>query len=283
MTGTGWIEEPRAPSPLRGPLLASLVLHGAALALFWTLGLRAPETPELTVRMVRLGGGRNRPGWVDDRPKAAETRPETARPAEPEPRREPARAEAKPAPAAPPKAPAARPSEAPRETPVAPSTTTAEPRPATPAAEPPPAAEETAEPADAAASASAGAAPVPAGTIADDGAGPAGAGSARGASADPSARGVPGVAGYLSRLENAVQRQFRFPGTGSGRRAVYHFTVERDGRVANLELREASDVPGLDLAGRGAIQRAVLPPLPPGLDAPRLGVTYVFHDDREAR
>lgn len=275
-----------APSPLRGPLLASLVLHLVGLLLFWSLEQRPPATPELSVRMVRLGGGQNRPGWVDERPPAAEARPAETPARDPQPQAEPAPAaetrepKALPPPDVAPKAtpkrqaPAAKPAPAkvpPSET--APQET--KPVAAEKPLEPPPA------PVAAAASEAGESAPGaarPAGAV-DRAVGPRGEGSRQGAAADPEAKGAPGLSGYLSRLENAVQRQFRFPSTASGRHAVYHFTVERDGRVTNLELLQPSELPGLDLAARGAILKAVLPALPPGLDAPRLGVTYTFKDE----
>jgi TonB family protein len=283
------------PSPLGRPLLLSALLHLAALLLLFAGERQAPPSAELKVRMVRLGGGQNRPGWVDDRPRAVQERPgaPAARPAEEAPAPAEPRPDARSEPAAEPRAAAREPArraptatEPVRERPSGPGLREVAP---SPAALPPPmeAADRAAAPAGEharaagdglAADASPATAPAAGGQSAAA-AGPAGEGLGRGAAPDPEARDLPGLAGYLQRLEGSIQRQFRYPATGSGRRCVYHFRVERDGRVTQLELRQASELPGMDLAARGAIQRAVIPPLPPGFPAARLGVTYTFIDE----
>jgi hypothetical protein len=44
-------------------------------------------------------------------------------------------------------------------------------------------------------------------------------------------------------------------------------------------MEQGSGLPGLDLAGRSAILRAVLPPLPPAFPYDQIGVTFTFVDE----
>ncbi|MFA7331699.1 MAG: TonB C-terminal domain-containing protein [Candidatus Delongbacteria bacterium] len=242
-------------SPLGRPVLASLALHAGILLLLWWGGpsLKRPEA--VHVRLVRqAGGGMNRPGWVSDAP-PAET------PA--------AQPEESAAPAPEPAAPAARNS--------APTMArTPNPRPTTPAQP----AREPERPRRESDQATRPAAPGErtrrAGS--DAGAGPRGAGSSRtGATADQP--GLEGMSQYLVRLENSIQRTFKYPARSSGRKAVFHFLVDRQGRVSQLEQVGESGLPGLDLAGRSSITRAVLPPLPPVFPYDQIGVTFTFVDE----
>lgn len=239
---------PRRPGGLTGgPLAASLLVHAAALLLLWWGGPRLRHDTPLQIRMVRLaGGGRNLPGWVseDMRPDAlpAEETPAAAPEA---PRRE-----------TPPPVVARTPAPAraePRRTPAEPESPRRESERAT----------------------------LPdgrAGGRRDTGAGPRGPGGSRtGATADDP--DLAGMGQYLVRVENAVQRVFRYPAKATGRRAVFHFFVDRDGRIRELEQVLESGLPGLDLSGRSAITRAVLPPLPPAFPYDQIGVTFTFVDE----
>lgn len=115
-------------------------------------------------------------------------------------------------------------------------------------------------------------------TVVDSAAGAAGPGTDRtGASADDS--GVPGMRAYMMRAEQSVIRMFRYPSRGSGRIAIFHFFVDRRGRISSLELRQTSGLPGLDKAGESAIRRATFPPIPPSLGFERVGVTFSFKDE----
>lgn len=262
---------------------ASLLLHlliGASLLL-----LPQPDSPrEFSLRMVRLvGGGQNKPGWVKpeaprrlaEEEQAAARERLRSREVEPEPV-----VEQVPVPEPPKALPKVEtPTRGPEIAPVVkPEPAKVEERAASPeptAAEAP--REQTpAESVPAESTEQTGEATVPASE--ESMAGAAGAGTDRsGARADQSE--LPGLRAYLLRAEQSVARQFRYPARGSGKAAVYHFFVDRRGRIQELELREPSGLPGLDLAGRGALQRAVLPPLPPSLRIERLGVTYTFRDE----
>ena len=107
-------------------------------------------------------------------------------------------------------------------------------------------------------------------------AGPAGPG--KGAVADQ--QGLPGLSSWLGRVEAQIQRRFQYPARDTKARAVFHFYIERDGSISDLELRQSSELPGLDHAGRSAITRAVCPPLPAAFRHKRLGVTFTFVDER---
>jgi outer membrane biosynthesis protein TonB len=51
--------------------------------------------------------------------------------------------------------------------------------------------------------------------------------------------------------------------------------------MKELVLMKSSGISSLDLAARSALMRAKFPPLPPGFEARRLGVTYRFHDESQ--
>jgi len=234
-----------APPPARLPLAGSLLLHAAAALLLWWRGAAPlPEHPA-RIRLVRLaGGGQNRPGWVAETPPAPPATEETR------PAAEPARETERTAPVV-----ARSPEPRARREPAR-----------EPESSPPPrrAAGEALDPA--------------ARRGRDAGAGPRGPGGSRtGATADEP--DLAGMSQYLLRVEHGVQRFFNFPARSSGRKAVFHFLVERDGRVSGLKMEQGSGLPGLDLAGRSAILRAVLPPLPPAFPYDQIGVTFTFVDE----
>jgi len=232
-------------------LLLSMALHTVLLALLWWSGPRWKQETPLQIRMVRLaGGGQNKAGWVSDdmSPDPAPTEPEP-RVAEPVVEERPVPEPATPtvarttkAPVREEKAPAREPERRPRES-------------------------EQALPAEGRQ-----------GRTRDTGAGPRGQGSSRtGAMSDqPNA---PGMNQYLTRVENAIQRAFKYPARSSARKAVFHFVIDRTGRVEELEQVQESGLPGLDLAGRSALTRAQLPPLPPAFPYDKIGVTFTFVDE----
>ncbi len=250
---------------LRLPLLFSLLLHLLAGLLLTGGRPQAESAPELRLRMVRLvGGGEGRPGWVD--PAASR---EIARKVQP-PRSEPPseRETVPPAPAPARERPAVERKSDP--VPVSPARQRERPGDRHEESSTGGIAEEKTVPDRRGESPGAESAGAAAGE-----AGPRGSG--RGAVADR--EGSPGLEAYLLRIEGAVQRAFRYPARHSGRAAVFHFYVEAGGAVAELVQRESSGLPGLDLAGRGAIERSRLPPLPPAFPYERLGVTFTFVDE----
>lgn len=247
-----------ASASLGRPVLASLVLHGLVLLLLWWGGPRLRHPEAVHVRLVRqAGGGENRPGWVSDEPVASV--PAAAEPAqkaplvETTPERAPQPESRTPVVARTPN-PRSDPTQRPGREPERPR------RESDQATRPSPATQ-------------------PSGRSGrDSGAGPRGAGGNRtGASADQP--DVAGMSQYLSRVENAIQRTFKYPARSSGRKAVFHFLVDRAGRVRELEQTAESGLPGLDLAGRSALTRAVLPPLPPAFPHDLIGVTFTFVDE----
>ena len=235
----------RHGTPSARPLAGSLLLHVLALLLLRWGGPRLHHEIPTQIRLVRLtGGGQNRPGWVAESPPAAEEQ-------------SPAEAQAQ----------AATPAPAPRETPAV--ARTPQPRPVDQPSRRAPEPRDMPRPSGEA---------TEAGARRDRGAGARGPGGNRtGATADQP--DLAGMGQYLLRVENAIQRAFRYPARGSGRKAVFHFIVERDGRVTSLEQLQSSGLPGLDLSGRSAITRAVLPPLPPAFGPNRIGVTFTFIDE----
>jgi len=244
-----------APPRSSTSLLASLALHLVAVLLLWWGGprLKAPEVVQ--VRLVRpAGGGMNRPGWVDPSP-VSET---------------PAQVPAEETPS---EAPAAAPEPSRPETRQPVVARTPDPVPAKPAApsrEPERPRRESERAVDPAARPSGGG-------RRDSGAGPRGAGNRTGAVSDQP--DVSGMGQYLLRVENAVQRAFKYPARSSKRKAVFHFRVDRQGGMEDLELVQESGLPGLDLAGRSALTRAVFPPLPPAFPYDQIGVTFTFVDE----
>jgi outer membrane biosynthesis protein TonB len=231
-------------------LLFSLALHGILLALLWWGGPRWKQEQPYQIRMVRLaGGGQGKAGWVSEDmspdPQPAKPEPETEAVVEEAPapaRKEPTLARTPSTAAAPQKAPAREPRTPTRES-------------------------EQALPTDGRQ-----------GRTRDTGAGPRGQGSSRtGALSDqPDA---PGMSQYLTRVENGIQRAFKYPARSSGKRAVFHFIIDRAGHVEDLEQVVESGLPGLDLAGRSALMRAQLPPLPPAFPYDKIGVTFTFVDE----
>lgn len=236
-------------------LLASMALHLAAVLLLWWGGPRLKAPDVVQVRLVRpAGGGMNRPGWVDPSPAsetpAADPADEVAdEPARPEP--EPARPET-------------------RQPVVARTPAPAPAKPAAPSREPERPRRESERAVDPSSRTGGGG-------RRDTGAGPRGAGNRTGAVSDQP--DVSGMGQYLLRVENAVQRAFKYPARSSKRKAVFHFLVDRQGRVEDLELVQESGLPGLDLAGRSALTRAVFPPLPPAFPFDQIGVTFTFVDE----
>jgi outer membrane biosynthesis protein TonB len=250
---------PRPPRPAySSSLLASLLLHLAAVTLLWWGGPRLKAPDVVQVRLVRpAGGGMNRPGWVDNQP-VAETPAPASSPADPPVTEAQPPAETRPA----------RPEA--REPVVARTPRPVPGKPAAPSREPEPARRESERAVDPAARPGAGG-------RRDSGAGPRGAGNRTGAVSDQP--DVSGMGQYLLRVENAVQRAFKYPARSSKHKAVFHFRVDRQGRVEDLELVQESGLPGLDLAGRSALTRAVFPPLPPAFPYDQIGVTFTFVDE----
>ncbi len=238
----------------------SAALHIFLLALLLLFPQRREET-QLRIQMVRLaGGGENKPGWV--KPAEAPAPTVNKKPAVKAP--EGAKPVAKPP--AQPAAPAAK-EQAPARS-DKPAAEAAKPEKEAVASPAPEASSTMDDAVDSRESSNA----------ADSAAGAAGPGTDRtGASADDS--GVPGMRAYMMRAEQSVIRMFRYPSRGSGRIAIFHFFVDRRGRISSLELRQTSGLPGLDKAGESAIRRATFPPIPPTLGFERVGVTFSFKDE----
>lgn len=86
---------------------------------------------------------------------------------------------------------------------------------------------------------------------------------------------------YLSLVEGRISRNWSPAQLGFGSQAertcVVHFTIRRDGRVADLAVVESS---GIDLFDREAVRAvqasAPLPSLPTGFGADCLGISFVF-------
>ncbi|MBD3166790.1 hypothetical protein GF324_09340 [bacterium] len=233
----------------------ALLLHALLIAALVLNPLSAPfdRDPRTEVRMVRIaGGGQNKPGFV--RPTTAP--PDNAPISTGRPKPQPARRESPPE-------PAAKPSTQPRMT--EPTQTTTDKR-----AEP--SSQGTAQnPTETKRSS----APTRGETGEGVGTKPGPEGPGIGARSDAE---FPGADTYLSQIEAKVQNRFNFRGRGTGVVAEYHFYIERNGRIADLVLMNSSGIASLDLAARSAILRSKFPPLPPGYQHDRLGVTYLFYD-----
>lgn len=82
---------------------------------------------------------------------------------------------------------------------------------------------------------------------------------------------------YLDRVIGAISRNWTRPLVGSEvRDALFHFRIERDGRVVELTLRESSGSSIFDDAARRAIESSSpLPPLPVGYKPSSLGINLI--------
>jgi TonB family protein len=188
-------------------------------------------------------------------------------PPEPEPAAEEATPEPEPAPAPPDEELPALPAPEPEEPPKRPAreTPAREPEPAPPARQPP--------------------------------AGDPGAGSERGSGESGERRGSPGgtrsgttafgseIVGvdpdftygyYLDRLLTLIEAQWQRPAVGDGVEAMIAFTIERDGRVSELEVAKSSGMNAFDLAALRAVQNAApFPRLPASYRKNALGVNLI--------
>lgn len=86
---------------------------------------------------------------------------------------------------------------------------------------------------------------------------------------------------YLSLVEGRISRNWSPAQLGFGSQAertcVVHFTIRRDGRVADLSVVETSGIELFDREALRAVQAsAPLPSLPAGFGADRLGISFVF-------
>lgn len=261
------------------------MLLGPSLGLF----PKRQEQPEIT--LVRLkGGGQNRPGWVKPTPAQPDFAPVSdGKPAQREVEEQPPALEKTQPPATKPETTPVQSQNIEVSEQVKPDEPTAteemvetpepvveetpppvEQTPETPAEEPP-AIEESEQVADE--------------PVAEQVA-PEETGEGVGAKPGPEGPGVgarsdgdfPGADAFLSRVESEVQRRFNFHGRGSGARAEYHFFIDRGGKIRDLVLMESSGISSLDQAARSSLMRAKFPPLPPGFQHDRLGVTYYFYD-----
>jgi TonB family protein len=81
---------------------------------------------------------------------------------------------------------------------------------------------------------------------------------------------------YLDQLLELIRAQWTRPAVGPGVEVVVRFSIDRDGRVAMIEVTQPSGISSFDLAAQRAVQSASpLPPLPRGYHGLSLGVTLV--------
>ena len=81
---------------------------------------------------------------------------------------------------------------------------------------------------------------------------------------------------YLDQLLELIRAQWTRPAVGPGVEVVVRFSIDRDGRVAMIEVTQPSGISSFDLAAQRAVQSASpLPPLPRGYRGSSLGVNLV--------
>ncbi len=86
--------------------------------------------------------------------------------------------------------------------------------------------------------------------------------------------------GYRALLSQWLEAHKRYPETARERgeegRAVLHFVVERDGRVAQFAIVRSTGYPDLDAAIDDMMRGATLPPFPPGMDEASIAVSVAI-------
>jgi protein TonB len=81
---------------------------------------------------------------------------------------------------------------------------------------------------------------------------------------------------YLDRLLSLIEAQWQRPAVGDGVEAMIAFTIERDGRVSELEVAKSSGMNAFDLAALRAVQNAApFPRLPASYRKQALGVNLI--------
>ncbi|HEX5758408.1 MAG TPA: energy transducer TonB, partial [Thermoanaerobaculia bacterium] len=81
---------------------------------------------------------------------------------------------------------------------------------------------------------------------------------------------------YLDRLLSLIEAQWQRPAVGDGVEAMIAFTIERDGRVSELEVAKSSGMNAFDLAALRAVQNASpFPRLPASFRKESLGVNLI--------
>ncbi|HVF62147.1 MAG TPA: TonB family protein [Thermoanaerobaculia bacterium] len=81
---------------------------------------------------------------------------------------------------------------------------------------------------------------------------------------------------YLDRLLSLIEAQWQRPSVGDGVEAMIAFTIERDGRVSELEVAKSSGMNAFDLAALRAVQNAApFPRLPASYRKQALGVNLI--------
>lgn len=81
--------------------------------------------------------------------------------------------------------------------------------------------------------------------------------------------------GYLQSMSQAIKRNWR-QNQGSAGENTVRFTIERDGRISNIEFVERSGVYALDRESQVVLTNAKLPPLPPQFTEPKLVIRLTF-------
>jgi protein TonB len=81
---------------------------------------------------------------------------------------------------------------------------------------------------------------------------------------------------YVEQMLALIRAQWVRPPLGGGIEAVLHFSIARDGRIADVRIVQSSGYSSFDLAALRALQSASpLPPLPQSYRQPSLGVTLI--------
>lgn len=80
---------------------------------------------------------------------------------------------------------------------------------------------------------------------------------------------------YLALMKDFITRNWNSRQQSTGT-TVMHFVIQKDGRIADVEVERTSGNQQLDYLASRALQLTKLPPLPPGYDQPVLGVHMNF-------
>ncbi len=235
-------------------------MHLALVAFVWYAASRDEYMPPMRVYAVNI---------VSPPPQAEGPPSEAASPPEPEPEPEPEEPESEPTEPEPEPEPAPAPDPEPAPAPQRPDPPREEPRPTPPPPRETPPERPAERPAER---------PTP----------------STGARPDPSSPGgdninlrLQGVQcptpDYCNNIIRQINRYFRHPG-GSGGEADVFFLINRDGSVANLQLRSSTGGAGFRLAVLEAVEQAGLNrafgPLPSAYGADQLPVSFFFRPAR---
>lgn len=85
--------------------------------------------------------------------------------------------------------------------------------------------------------------------------------------------------GYIKSMSAAIRRTWKQNQGVAGANTV-RFTIERDGRVTDVQLVDASGIYALDRESQAAMLNAKMPPLPAEFTEPRLIVRLIFEYKR---